>query len=155
MPSYLHNITTTWDLALFLCLVAILFFWGTSRGKNKIKFVILASYVALVIYGLLPLGTIEKSISAPSTPLIHIGIMIIMIAALSVLLQKIFRVTDSRYSWWKTLVLSLLAASFLMSIIVANTPHATTIFSALILRLFESDNALWWYSFPIVGMIFL
>lgn len=151
----LLGLSATWDLALLLSMVAILFFWGTSQGKNKIKFAMLSSYVAVVIYGLLPLRDIEKSLSIPSTPLVHIGIILLMVVVLTMVLQKIFRVTDSRYSWWKTLVLSIIAASFLMSIIVVNTPQATTVFSAFIVRFFESDSTLWWYILPVIGMIFL
>ena len=153
------GIGATWDVVLFLCLSAILFFWGVSRGKNRIKFVILSLYVGIVFFATLPLKFINTIFPAKLFIPTYTIALICTVLILLFFLQKIFKAGDNRgSSIIKTLFLSFITAGFVMSILVAqifaSTPTIT--FSSVVLKIFSPMNIPWlWNTIPILGVIFL
>ncbi|MEK9175469.1 MAG: hypothetical protein AAB795_02645 [Patescibacteria group bacterium] len=155
MLASLGGISATWDIILFLCLSSILFFLGVSKGKNRIKFVILALYIDIVLFGVLPLNWIDKNFPVLSSPFAYTSVFVISTLILLYFLQNIFRIEDNRgRSSIKTLFLSFITAGFIMYILVSQISPATTTFSAIILKIFYQTNASWlWNIIPILSII--
>lgn len=144
------------DIAVFLGAVALLFFWGISRGKNRIKYVILASYIATVLFGVLPITQLEANFSLRSSAILHVGVMAALIVILVYFLQQIFRTSDTRGSAIQTLLLSVIAVGFLMNILLTHVSPVAVPFSAIVLELFSPNTTSWWWHIvPILGIIFL
>lgn len=153
----INGIGATWDIVFFLCISAILFFWGVSRGKNRIKFVILALYIGIVLFGTLPLKWIDTVLAVKLFIPVHTIALLIIVLLLLFFLQKIFRIGDSRgSSVLKTLLLSFITTGFIMSILVAQISISTITFSSIVLKVFSPMNMPWlWNTIPILGVIFL
>jgi hypothetical protein len=157
LMASLSGISATWDIVLFFCLAAILFFWGISRGKNKIKFVIIALYIGIVLFGALPLNFIDKNLPSLSFAPTHTVVLFVLVLLLLYFLQNIFRTGDNRSSApIKTLILSFITAGFIMSILVSQISPTTTTFSAFVLNIFYQTSVSWlWNIIPILGVLFL
>ncbi len=157
MFASLRNYTVTWDLALFVMLMAGAFFWGVSRGNNKIKFLIVSTYISSVVFGLLPLSQFEIGLSLASRAVLQMSIFGGMVLMLALLLKKIFRGGDSsRGAWWQTLILCVLVAGFLMTNLLGEINQGALTLSTTTIQLFTTPVAkLWWTALPIVGVLFL
>lgn len=152
-----------WDVALLLFLVAAGFFWGISGGKKKMALTMLAIYVLVAVFPYIPMDKLTAGRAPTEVFMFRAGAFLILLILLSLFLIRAFKGMSSYYSglWWEVLILSILAAGFLMVSLINLAPDAVIKnnllnLSPLTLKLFADPIiSKWWTILPIFGIIFL
>ena len=153
----------SWDVALFIFLVACGFFWSTSKGKRALSFIIVSIYVLFALWPSIPLGAITNGRAPLEIWALHAGIFV---ALLLLLLLFMFRSFKGAFGggegiWWEILLLSMLGAGFLISIFLGLAPaevikNNSLHLTPLVLKFFASPEFIrWWTILPIFGVLFL
>jgi len=152
LPIFSHP---TWDIVLFLCLMAMGFFIGVSRGKKNIVVALIALYMDLVIFPILPIETLPVS----GKNYFIVGIFFMIFILLSFLLRRVLKSTGEE-GWWRIFVLSFLLAAFIFAAFFVIAPKEIIVqntwgFSPLTIKIFlNSSYAKYWLILPLLGILF-
>lgn len=162
MQSFLSLLKNpAWDSALILTLVAGGFFWGISGGKKKIAFLILAIYVLLALFPLLPVDKLAVRQEEAEIFMWRAGIFLALLILFTLfLLRALHGAAYVSGIWWEILILAILTAGFLMASLLSLAPavlikNNLLNLSPLTLTLFTGAAAKWWTVLPIFGVMFL
>ncbi len=158
--NYAKQILTrpSWDTMIIFGLLAILFFYGTLKGKWRIASMILYAYAALVIASAAPLEKITGLIGGGEEYIVKSGVFLAVFLLLALLLgsrQKRNRTPTS--SWWQIFLLSAAQIALSAHIIVSFLPQEKArLLSPLVQRIFVNpDLNFWWLAVPLVILVFL
>ena len=160
MKAYLAILShPTWDMIFLLFLMAVGFFIGMSIGKQKIVAAILAIYVSLIIFPILPLVVLAKM--STNFEQFKLGVFFVLIAAMCFVILKIMRGANAKGGLWRILFLSFIFATFVFAAFFQIAPKEiitsnTLGLSQLTMDIFvNSPYSKYWTILPIIGIIFL
>src|SRR3989344_795854 len=147
-----------WDVAFVLFLAAGGFFWGISGGKKKMAFLILAVYVLLALFPLLPVDKLTAGRAEAEIFMWRAGIFLALLALLGLfLLRALHGAAYVSGIWWEILLLAVLAAGFLAAGLLSLAPEVLIKnnllnLSPLAILLFTGAAGKWWTILPIFGI---
>ncbi|MBI2021115.1 hypothetical protein HYS99_01210 [Candidatus Giovannonibacteria bacterium] len=162
MPQYLNVLKNpSWDIALFLAFSAIIFFWGMSRGKNKIGISILALYVMNVVFPYIPLGFLISGRSILEIFIIKSILFTVLLLLIALLLIRSFKngSAGSTGNWWQILILCILIAGFFMASVLRLADPVLISkniigLSPVAIKWFFTERIIW-FILPILGVMFI
>ena len=151
MREILENFSVTWDIALFLALVAGSFFVAIANGNKRLKTAMLALYVLETMLLQIPNSWIESLIQQPLTIAMRAGIFAAFFSVVAFFLARILRNIESHKTLFSFLGLSVLFGGFFMYLLVSFL--GTQALSPLSQKLFLSSYSSFWPIAAFAGLI--
>ncbi len=148
----------TWDIVLIFALISIGFFYGMSRGRHKMVSSVLNTYIALAVFGAMPIASIARYLNLDNLFIIKTGVFFIIFLPLAFFMNRGRpRYLHSNMAWWQVFCLSFIQAGLLLHIIFSFLPAETIKNLAPMTRSFFANTNLtvWWLVLPLLFMIFL
>lgn len=142
----------SWDMILFLVLIAAGFFYGITAGRRKIISSIIYTYVAFAVLLVLPIDKLQKILQIKDPGYIKIGIFSVLFVLLIFILGRAGgRAFASSNPWWQVAALSAAQAGLFMHIILGFLTQAQIKnLSPFMLKFIEgADMRLWWFAGPL------
>lgn len=150
-----------WDFALVLTLIAGAFFWGASKGKRSVGFIIVNLYIMLALWPFFPVDALTVGRTSTEIWMFNAGIFSLLLILLLLFMSRAFDWGGRDGVWWEVLILGILAAGFFISILLNLAPPgavAKNILSLnpLVLSVFADPAiARLWTILPILGVLFI
>ncbi|MDO8523126.1 MAG: hypothetical protein Q7S12_02475 [bacterium] len=150
-----------WDFALVLTLIAVAFFWGASKGKRSIGFIIINLYIMLALWPFFPIDILTAGRTPVETWAFRAGAFLLILILLLLFMSRAFDWGGRDGVWWEVLILSILAGGFFISILMSLAPPGAIeknilFLNPLVLNLFaDAQIVRWWTILPILGVLFV
>ena len=149
----------TWDIIVVLAFVAIGFFYGLSKGKQKIISTILFTYIALALQPILPVQRIQGLTGVEDLFLLRSGLFVVTVFLLLFILggRQRGRSALRSSSWWQVFILAFVQAGLLIHIIFSFLPPDKVVGLAPLTRtVFANQNLhVWWLVGPLALLALL
>lgn len=156
----------TWDLLVFIVVIAAMFLYGMTSGKGKILTLLLSTYFSFLIITLAPwkeIGIYFNYAKDFPSATFEIFIFLALIIASCFLLPNSVIGSISRIgrggkgAWWQTAVFSVLEAGLLTSVILSLLPaQGLGDINSLLKQFFTGQFPQFiWILMPILAMVLL
>ncbi|MDP2668444.1 MAG: hypothetical protein Q8P07_01240 [bacterium] len=150
-----------WDFALVLTLIAGAFFWGASKGKRSVGFIIVNLYIMLALWPFFPVDVLTAGRTLTEIWAFNAGIFSLFLILLLLFMLRAFDWGGRDGVWWEVLILGVLAAGFFISILLSLAPPGALTknilsLNPIVLSIFADPAiARWWTVLPILGVLFI
>ena len=149
----------TWDIIMALTFVAIGFFYGISRGKQKVISVMFYTYASYAIQPALPVGRIKEMTGVESLFLLKAGLFLLTIFLFVALLGARSRIRSSLRagSLWHTFILTFAQSGLLIHLTLSFLPpERVRTLAPLTRTVFANpDLHIWWLVIPLALLAIL
>lgn len=165
--QYLANISDnfifTWDLGIIAFLFFVAFFFGMNAGARRLVSVTLALYFANILFQNTPylrefLGGLERfqALAIETGIFIAAALFIFLIVIGSPLLPSLRAPKKDESRWWHILLLAVTATGLFAASLLAFFPELYyNNLSAITLKIFVLNNALFWWSLAGIIIFFI
>lgn len=150
-----------WDFAFVLTLIAGAFFWGASKGKRSIGFIIVNLYIMLALWPFFPVEMLTAGRAPVEIWAFRAGIFTLVLILLMLFMSRAFEWGGRDGVWWEVLILGILAAGFFVSVLLSLAPPGAIeknilFLNPLVLSLFADPQIVrLWTILPVLGVLFI
>lgn len=148
----------TWDIVLIFVMIAIGFFYGISRGRHKMVSGVINTYVALAVFGAVPIESIARYIKVENLFIVKTVVFFALFLPLVFFMNRGRpRYLHSNIAWWQVFLLSFIQTGLLIHIVFSFlSPETVRQLAPFTKSFFANTNlTIWWLTLPILFMIFL
>jgi hypothetical protein len=148
----------TWDIILLFTLLAISFFYGISKGRQKIISAIIYSYVALAVTAAVPYDPLMRVANVGDPFIVRSAVFLVTLGLLSILLGKgKGRAGAQSHLWWQIILLSVIQSGLVIHIVLSFlSPERASTLAPLTKTVFANPSLhVWWLVGPLAVLVFL